>query len=157
MSQSRIDKAAAVLAGLAFCAATLLPAAAQGPKVKQAKPHVVIPKAADVKSITINAAKQVAGGPFEVKLTRENDIKTVISWLKELGWDVAKSRDAAPLKLGSLIWCHINTKNDTDFAFDLPADSIRAAGRIWALEPRKYDAFSKLARAWASDVFLNPT
>ncbi len=54
------------------------------------KPHVMIPEAADVAKITLRAEPRFPGGPFELNLTKPEETKPLLSWLKDVGWDIAK-------------------------------------------------------------------
>lgn len=65
---------------------------------EKAKPHVVIPEAADVSEIKFNAEKFFPGGPFELTLTKPEEVKPLITLLRGVGWDYSKSGDARVIK-----------------------------------------------------------
>jgi membrane glycosyltransferase len=78
--------------------------AATGPN-KKADAAVVIPEAKKVAMIRFVANGIFPQGPydkkrdFEVKLSKENHLKPVLNWLKELDWDRSKAEDIKRLRM----------------------------------------------------------
>src|SRR4051794_37679312 len=77
----------------------------------KAKPHVAIPEAAEVSKVTLKAEKSLPGGPFELNLTRPDEIRPVLNWLKDVGWDHAKSGDARVIRFAPVAFVTITQKN----------------------------------------------
>src|SRR5262245_60161353 len=76
----------------------------------KAKPHVVIPEAAEVSEITLKAEKSLPGAPFELSLTKPEEVKPLLTWLKDVGWDYSKSGDARVINVAPVAFITITQK-----------------------------------------------
>ena len=111
------------------------------------KPHVVIPEAADVSKITLKAEKRLPGGPFELNLTRPEEVKPVLTWLKEVGWDHAKSGDARVIRFAPVAFITITQKNKGELNFTVSEQLIVAGDRYWLIDKTKLETVIKQVRA----------
>jgi hypothetical protein len=112
----------------------------------RAKPHVVIPEAADVAKITLKAEKRLPGGPFEVNLTKPEEVKPLLTWLKDVGWDHAKSGDARVIRFAPVAFITITQKNKDDLSFVVAEQLIVAGDRYWQIDRKKMEAVLKQVR-----------
>lgn len=112
----------------------------------RAKPHVVIPEAADVTKVTFKAEKRFPGGPFELTLSRPEEVGPLLTWLKDVGWDYAKSGDARVIRVAPAAAITVTGKNKADLTF-VVADSLIIAGdRHWPIDGAKLAAVVKQLR-----------
>src|SRR5213075_2866208 len=100
----------------------------------KAKPHVVIPEAADVSKITLKAEKSLPGGPFELNLTKPEEVKPLLTWLKDVGWDYAKSGDARVIRFAPVAFITITQKNKADLNFTVAEQLIVVDDRHWPID-----------------------
>lgn len=114
---------------------------------EKAKPHVAIPDAGDVTQLTFAAEKIFPGGPFELKLTKPEEIKPLVTWLKDLGWDYAKSGDARVIRVAGAARITIVQKNKKDLSFTLSDRLIIAGDRYWQFDNEKLETVVKQLRA----------
>src|SRR4051794_38001492 len=80
----------------------------------KAKPHVAIPAAAEVSKITFQADKRFPGGPFELSLTRPEEVAPLLTWLRDVGWDYAKSGDTKVIRFAPLASIKLSRKDKPD-------------------------------------------
>lgn len=113
------------------------------------KPHVVIPEAADVSKITLKAEKRLPGGPFELNLTRSEEVKPLLTWLKDVGWDYSKSGDARVIRFAPVAFITITRKNKADLNFTVAEPLIIAEDRYWPIDKKKLETVIKQVRALA--------
>lgn len=113
----------------------------------KAKPHVVIPEAAEVSKIVFKAEKRFPGGPFELSLTKAEEMKPLLSWLKDVGWDYAKSGDARVIRFAPLGFITITRKDKADLSFSVADALIVLEDRYWPIDKDKFVQAVKQARA----------
>ena len=77
------------------------------------KPQVIIPEASEVAKIIFVADKAFPGGPFELSLMKPDEIKPLITLLKDVGWEYSKSGNAKVLKTATYANITITQKNNT--------------------------------------------
>jgi hypothetical protein len=116
----------------------------------KAKPHVAIPEAADVSKITLKAEKLLPGGPFELNLTKPEEVKPLLTWLKDVGWDYSKSGDARVIRVAPVAFIAITQKNKADLNFVVSERLIIAGDRYWPIDKQKLEAVIKGQRAFQS-------
>ena len=112
----------------------------------KAKPHVVIPEAADVSKITLKAEKLLPGGPFELNLTKPEEVKPLLTWLKNVGWDYSKSGDARVIRFAPVAFITITQKNKADLSFTVSEQLIIAEDRHWPIDKKKLETVIKQVR-----------
>jgi len=129
---------AMVLTGLPFASAQ-----------EKAKPHVLIPEADDVSLIRFDAEKVFPGGPFALNLSKPEEVKPLLTWLKGVGWDYSKSRDARVIDVP--LWARITIirKDKAKMHFSVSDRLIIAADRAWPIDNGKLEAVVKQVRAAA--------
>jgi hypothetical protein len=113
----------------------------------KAKPHVAIPEAAEVTKITLKAEKRLPGGPFELNLTKPEEVKPLLAWLQDVGWDHARSGDARVIRVAPVAFIMVTQKNKTGLSFVVSEQLIIAGDRYWQIDKQKLEAVIKQVRA----------
>lgn len=113
----------------------------------KAKPRVVIPEADEVAKITFKAEKRLAGGPFELNLTKPEEFKPLLKFLKDVGWDDAKSGDARVIRFAPAAFIEIDLKNKTNLNFTVAESLIVSGDRYWPIEKKNLEAAVKQVKA----------
>jgi hypothetical protein len=137
--------------GLIFLAAGILLAAPQ-PAAKcqnqaKADPVLVIPEAKKIAMIRFVANGIFPEGRydkkrvFELKLSKENQIKAVLGWLKQLDWDRSKAEDIKQLRIVARLIItaaiEVTKKDKTSQLFEIQPDHIIQGNYRWKIDRKK--------------------
>src|SRR5947209_4304118 len=110
---------------------------------EKAKPHIIIPEASKVSKIHFRAEDTFPGGPFELNLMKPEEIKPLITFLKDMGWDYSKSVDSKVLKVRktpTYASITITQKDKADLGFVIGNDMILCGSRFWRIDNQKLEA-----------------
>jgi len=113
----------------------------------KADPAVVIPDAKKVAMIRFFAGGIFPDGlydkrrVFELKLSKEKQIKPVLGWLKGLDWDRSKAEDIKQLRIVARLiitaTIDITKKDKTSQLFEIQPDHIIQGDNRWKIDRKK--------------------
>jgi hypothetical protein len=131
------------------------PAVTAGDKPKP-DPLVVIPDAKDIAEIRVMGSEIFPSGPydpkkkFDLKLSKDEQFRPVLEWLKAIDWDRSKAEDITELRkvarfviVGEIV---ITKKDKGTQRFELQTDFVMVGNYRWKADAKKLDANIKKLR-----------
>jgi len=109
-------------------------------------PAIKFPKPDEVASIRIEAAERFLDGPFDITLTKPEEIEPIIKWLNEVDWDPAKSKDARVIRVAPAANIKI-TPHEGEPQLLLFSDAlVIVRSRYWRVETKQFAEVVKKVR-----------
>jgi hypothetical protein len=144
-----------LVTAVALLAVPRQPAASARDKPKP-DPLVVIPDAKDIAEIRVMGSEIFPSGPydpkkkFDLRLSKEEQFRPVLDWLKSIDWDRSKAEDITELRkvarfviVGEIV---ITKKDKGTQRFELQTDFVMVGNYRWKADAKKLDANIKKLR-----------